>query len=39
MLRIIIKSIVARNLKGISRGNGRSIILRKAKVLAKARTL
>jgi hypothetical protein len=39
MLRIIIKSSVARNSKGISRGNGRSGILRKARVLATTSTL
>jgi hypothetical protein len=38
MLRII-KSLVARNSKGISRGNGRRRILRKAWVLATRRTL
>jgi hypothetical protein len=38
MLRII-KSLVARNSEPISRGNGRSRILRKARVLATSRTL
>jgi hypothetical protein len=38
MLRII-KSLVARNSKIISRGNGRRRILRKARVLAAIRTL
>jgi hypothetical protein len=39
MLRIIIKSLVARNTKGISRGIGRSRILRKTRVLATKTTL